>query len=175
MLEFIVDNLWNAAKIGILGFLLTILYYLISNWRPTYVKPSLNREPERTLVLLKPDCVKNNAIGRVTARFENNGLEIVGMRMFEMPKTAATNFYHEHAGKDFFDRNVEFMTSGPIVAMVLEGDNVINAVRQLIGDADPTKAKPGTIRGDFGTELPKNAVHASDSESSAEKEIKQFF
>lgn len=173
MLEFIVANLWCVTKLGILGFLLIILYYLISNWRPTYTKPDTGKE--RTLVLLKPDCVKKNVIGKVTARFENNNMEVVSMRMFEMSISAAKVFYFEHYGKSFFDRNIEFITSGPIVAMVLEGDNVINRVRQLIGNTDPKMAKDGTIRKDFGDELPRNVVHASDSVENANKEIKQFF
>lgn len=128
----------------------------------------------KTLVIIKPDVVEKKKIGEVISMIEKE-FDIREMRMLKMTKKQAEEFYEEHKGKEFFEKLIEFMTSGPIVVMVVEGENVVNRIRELIGHTDPSKAKDGTVRKLFGENLPKNAVHASDSEKSAEREISFFF
>ncbi|WP_456419978.1 nucleoside-diphosphate kinase [Methanocaldococcus infernus] len=130
---------------------------------------------ERTLVIIKPDAVRRKLIGKIIERIENKNLDIVKMKMVKLTKEEAEEFYKEHKGKEFYNSLVEFMTSGRIVVMVIEGENCINIIRKLIGKTDPAEAEPGTIRGDFALKLPENVVHASDSKESAEREIKFFF
>lgn len=130
---------------------------------------------ERTLVLVKPDGVNRGLIGKVIARIENKGFRLVAVKMMQMEKELAERHYQEHQGKPFFAALVEFITSGPIVAMVWEGKGVIEGVRRLMGETDPLKALPGTIRGDFGAYLSRNIVHGSDSPAAAEREIRLFF
>lgn len=158
-------------------FLITVLGvlvgYLITKWKESYIKP--NSEKERTLVILKPDCVQKNLIGSVINRFEKRLISVAAIRMFKLSITEAEVLYKEHIGKDFFDGYIKFMTSSPIVAVVLEGKNVIKRVREIIGNTVPSKAVKGTIRHDFGEELPRNVVHASDSEESANREINLMF
>ena len=130
---------------------------------------------ERTLVLVKPDGVRRGLIGEIISRFERKGFRIVALKMIRMTKDQAMNFYSVHADKPFFKDLVEFITSGPIVAMVLEGDSAISVVRQMIGPTDGRKAPPGTIRGDFALSIQENVVHASDSPESFERESKIIF
>ncbi|ACX72542.1 Nucleoside-diphosphate kinase [Methanocaldococcus vulcanius M7] len=130
---------------------------------------------ERTFVALKPDAVKRKLVGKLIERFENKGFEIIAMKMVKLNREMAEKYYEEHKGKDFFENLVKFMTSGRIVAMVVEGENAITAVRKMIGKTNPIEAEPGTIRGDFATKTPENVIHASDSKESAEREIKLFF
>lgn len=130
---------------------------------------------ERTYVMVKPDGVQRGLIAEVISRFERRGLKIVGMKMLQIPRELAEEHYGEHKGKPFFDALVEYITSGPVVAMVLEGKNAIAAVREMMGATDPQKAAPGTIRGDFGLDIGRNVVHGSDSPASAEREINLFF
>ncbi|ENN96302.1 nucleoside diphosphate kinase [Methanocaldococcus villosus KIN24-T80] len=130
---------------------------------------------ERTLVIIKPDAVRRKLIGRIIQRIEDKGLEIIAMKMLKLSREEAEEFYKEHIGKEFYESLVNFMSSGRIVAMVVEGENAISVIRKLIGKTDPYEADPGTIRGDFALKLPENVIHASDSKASAEREIKFFF
>ena len=131
---------------------------------------------ERTLVLVKPDGVERKLIGEVLARIERKGLDIVALELRTVEREVAEQHYAEHDGKPFFNDLLEFITSGPVVAAVVEGPRAIAAFRQLAGGTDPVaKATPGTIRGDFGLETQFNLVHGSDSPESAEREIKLWF
>lgn len=130
---------------------------------------------ERTFSIVKPDAVEKNVIGKIYSRFEDAGLRIVAAKMIHMNKARAEGFYAEHKGKPFFDELVDFMTSGPVFAQVLEGENAVLFNRELMGATDPKKADEGTIRHDFATEMSRNAVHGSDSLESAEREIMYFF
>ncbi|WP_285728932.1 nucleoside-diphosphate kinase [Nocardiopsis sp. ATB16-24] len=130
---------------------------------------------ERTLVLIKPDGVRRNIVGEVISRIERKGLSLVAMELRTLDTETAKAHYEEHAEKPFFNSLVEFITSGPLVAMVVEGERSIEAFRALAGATDPVIATPGTIRGDFALEVQQNIVHGSDSTYSAEREIKLFF
>ena len=131
---------------------------------------------ETTLVLVKPDGVRRGLCGEIVARFERRGYDLRGARLLKVSKTLAREHYAEHRGKPFFGDLVEFITGGPLVAIVVEGTRAIPAFRQLAGGTDPVeKATPGTIRGDFGLEVQFNLVHGSDSPESAEREIKLWF
>ena len=131
---------------------------------------------ERTLILVKPDAFARRLTGEIIARFERKGLTLVAMRLMTMSRELAERHYAEHDGKPFFDSLVEFITSSPLVAAIVEGPRAIAAVRQLAGGTDPVeKATPGTIRGDFGLETQFNLVHGSDSPESAEREIALWF
>jgi nucleoside-diphosphate kinase len=131
---------------------------------------------ERTLVLVKPDGVERKLVGEVLARIERKGLNIVALELRNVEREIAEQHYAEHDGKPFFGDLLEFITSGPVVAAVVEGPRAIAAFRQLAGGTDPVaKATPGTIRGDFGLETQYNLVHGSDSPESAEREIKLWF
>ena len=130
---------------------------------------------ERTLILVKPDAFARGLTGEIVARFENKGLKIVAMRHMQVTEDLAKQHYAEHDGKPFFGELVEFITSGPIVAMVLEGESAIKAARHVIGATNPLEATTGSIRGDFAIEVGKNMVHGSDSPESGEREAKLFF
>jgi len=130
---------------------------------------------ERTLVLIKPDGVRRGLVGEVLARIERKGLRIVAMDMRVVGKDLAETHYAEHTGKPFYGSLVDFITSGALVALVVEGPRAIEAFRALAGATDPVKAAPGTIRGDYALEVQDNIVHGSDSPDSAEREIKIFF
>jgi len=130
---------------------------------------------QQTLAIIKPDAVSRNLIGKIVERIEAEGIKIVAMKMIKMTKEQAKGFYYVHKEKPFYESLTDFMSSGPCVVMVLEGDDVINRYRKLMGATDPTKAEPGTIRKEFATDVEKNAVHGSDSPESAEFEIKYFF
>jgi nucleoside-diphosphate kinase len=130
---------------------------------------------ERTLVLIKPDGVRRGLTGDVLTRIERKGLRIVAMDMRIVGKDLAETHYAEHVDKPFYGSLVEFITSGPLVAVVAEGPRAIEAFRALAGATDPVKAAPGTIRGDYALEVQDNIVHGSDSPDSAEREIKIFF
>ena len=131
--------------------------------------------PERTLILVKPDAVQRNLIGEVISRIERKGLRVIAMDLRTIDRETAETHYAEHTGKPFFGPVVEFITSGPAVAIVAEGERAIEAFRALAGATDPVKALPGTIRGDYALQSAKNMVHGSDSPESAEREIKIFF
>ncbi|MGB4864227.1 MAG: nucleoside-diphosphate kinase [Tepidiformaceae bacterium] len=132
-------------------------------------------ERERTLFLVKPDAVQRGLAGEIIKRLENRGLKIVGLKLMQVPKATAEKHYGEHKGKPFYNGLVEFITSAPVVAAVFEGTNAIEIVRATNGLTNPAAAAPGTIRADFGTEMGRNLVHASDSAKSAAREIKLFF
>src|SRR5436309_14592156 len=130
---------------------------------------------ERTLILVKPDAFARNLTGEIIARFERKGLRLAALKHMTMTRELAEQHYAEHEGKAFFDELVTFITSGPLVAMVLEGDHAIDAARQVIGATNPLQASPGSIRGDFAIEVGQNMVHGSDSLSSATREVGLFF
>jgi nucleoside-diphosphate kinase len=131
---------------------------------------------ERTLVLVKPDGVSRGLVGEVISRIERKGLTLAALQLRTVERTVAEQHYAEHDGKSFFESLLEFITSGPVVAMVVEGPRAIAAFRQLAGGTDPVeKATPGTLRGDFGLETQYNLVHGSDSPESAAREIKLWF
>ena len=130
---------------------------------------------ERTLILIKPDAFARNLSGEIIARFERKGLKLVAMSLLTMTRELASQHYAEHEGKPFYDELVTFITSGPLVAMVLEGEQAVVAARQVIGATDPLKATTGSIRGDFAIEVGQNMVHGSDSPESAAREVGLFF
>src|SRR4051795_12841320 len=125
---------------------------------------------DRTLILVKPDAFARNLTGEIIARFERKGLRIAALRHLTVDRALAEQHYAEHVGKPFFEELVAFITSGPIVAMVLEGQDAVRAARQVIGATNPLEAAPGSIRGDFAVEVGQNMVHGSDSDESAERE-----
>jgi len=129
----------------------------------------------RTLILVKPDAFARGLTGEILARFERKGLKIVALKLLTTPRDLAETHYDEHRERPFFGELVDFITSAPLVAMVLEGDDAVTAARQLIGATDPIEAATGSIRGDFGTEVTFNLVHGSDSDESAEREIGIWF
>ncbi len=130
---------------------------------------------EKTLVLIKPDSIQRGLAGRLIARFEDKGLRLVGTRLLHMDAARAARLYEPHVGKPFYDGLVKYMTSGPIMALCVEGYDAIGQVRTLMGATDPSKAAPGTIRGDWGQRLDNNCVHGSDSLESAARELPIFF
>lgn len=130
---------------------------------------------ERTLSIIKPDAVAKDVIGQIKARFENAGLKIVASKMIFMDDAKAGGFYAEHKERPFFNDLVAFMTSGPVVVQVLEGENAIAQNRELMGATNPQEAAPGTIRADFAETIDANAVHGSDSPESAAREVAYFF
>ena len=130
---------------------------------------------ERTFSIIKPDAVAKNVIGEIVGRFEKAGLRVIASRMEHLTAEKAQGFYAEHDGKGFFADLIRFMTSGPVVVQVLEGEGAISLNRQLMGATNPQEAEPGTIRADFAQSIDANAVHGSDSAASAEREISYFF
>ena len=130
---------------------------------------------ERTLSIIKPDAVGKNVIGKIYSRFESNGLQVVAAKMLRLSDTVAGGFYAEHDGKPFYPALIEFMTSGPVVVQVLEGEGAIAKNRELMGATNPQEAAEGTIRADFASSIDANAVHGSDSPESAAREIAYFF
>ncbi|TNH03409.1 nucleoside-diphosphate kinase [Testudinibacter sp. TR-2022] len=130
---------------------------------------------QQTLSIIKPDAVQQNLIGAIFSRFESARFTIVASKMLHLNQEQAAGFYAEHKGKPFYDKLVEFMTSGPVVVSVLQGENVIKLHRELIGATDPQTAIAGTLRFDYATNKSINAVHGSDSEASAKREIEYFF
>jgi len=130
---------------------------------------------ERTLVFVKPDGVQRGLVGEIISRLERKGLKIVALKMLQMDRPMAERHYGIHRDKPFFSSLVDFITSGPIVAAVVEGRQAVEVVRRLMGDTDPLKSAPGTIRGDLGLEVQENLIHGSDSVENARKEISLFF
>ena len=130
---------------------------------------------ERTLVLLKPDALHRRLAGEVISRFEKKGLKIVAMKMLWVSRELAEKHYAMHKGKPFYEGLLDYITSGPVIAMVLEGKNAIEVVRNLMGKTNGVEASPGTIRGDYSLSIQNNLVHGSDSPESAEREISLFF
>ncbi len=130
---------------------------------------------EKTLSIVKPDGVEKRLVGEVIKRFEDNGLKVIGLKMVAMSKREAEGFYAVHRGKSFFESLTTFMSSGPAVVMVLEGDNAIERVRDLMGATDPQEAAKGTLRRQFGSNIERNVVHGSDGPDTAGFEIGYFF
>ena len=129
----------------------------------------------KTFFMIKPDGVKRNLIGEVISRVEDKGFEITKIKMMMISQSLAEEHYGEHKDKPFFEDLVKFITSGPVVAMQVEGENVVAQVRNLMGATNPSDATPGSLRGDLATELDKNVVHGSDSDESADRELNLFF
>lgn len=130
---------------------------------------------ERTLTILKPDCVRKKLVGKVVSRIEENGFKILGLKMLHLDKATAESFYNVHQGKPFFNSLVDFMTSGPCYTAVLEKENAISAYRTLMGATDPEQADKGTIRYDFADNKQENIVHGSDGPETAKREIAFFY
>ena len=130
---------------------------------------------EKTLVLVKPDGVERGLIGQIIGRLEQKGLKFAGIKLMQVSNALANMHYGEHVGKPFFDGLVKFITSSPVVAMVVEGPNAVDVVRNTMGTTNPAESLPGTIRGDFGLTIGANLSHGSDSLESAEREIALFF
>jgi nucleoside-diphosphate kinase len=130
---------------------------------------------ERSLILVKPDAFARNLTGEIIARFERKGLRLVGLKQMTMTRELAERHYAEHEGKPFYDELVSFITSGSLVAMVIEGEEAVDVARQVIGATNPLEASPGSIRGDYAIEVGQNMVHGSDSAASAAREVGLFF
>jgi len=130
---------------------------------------------ERSLVLIKPDAIQRGLAGEIISRLEKKGLKIVAMKMLHMDKKLAQRHYAIHKGKAFFGDLVSFITSSPVIAIVFQGKDAVELIRQTMGETDPAKAQPGTIRGDFGIDIGHNLIHGSDSLENASKEIDLFF
>ena len=130
---------------------------------------------ERTLVLVKPDGVQRGLVGTVIKRFEDKGLQIAGLKLMHVTEDLAREHYKEHVGKPFFDGLLNFITSSPVAAIAVDGEGAIAIVRNMMGETNPAKAAPGTIRGDFGGDFGLNIVHGSDGLESAERELALFF
>ena len=130
---------------------------------------------ETTLVLLKPDAVQRGLAGEIISRLEKTGLKLTGLKLIQVSQELANQHYGEHVGKPFFDGLVSFITSGPIVAMALEGNGAVGVVRKTLGATNPADSPPGTVRGDYGIDIGRNLVHGSDSVESAKREIALFF
>ena len=130
---------------------------------------------ERTLILVKPDAFARNLTGEIIARFERKGLRLIALNQMTIDRDLAERHYAEHLGKSFYDELVSFITSGPLVALVLAGEQAVVAARQVIGATNPLEAAPGSIRGDYSIEVGQNMVHGSDSPESAEREVSLFF
>jgi nucleoside-diphosphate kinase len=132
-------------------------------------------ETQQTFIMVKPDGVRRRLVGEVVGRIEAKGYSVVEMRLFTIEESLAKKHYAEHADKPFFAELVEFITSGPVVAMVVEGPDAVAGMRQIMGATNPVDAVPGSIRGDFASVITENIVHGSDSPASAEREINLFF
>ncbi|GAA0481108.1 nucleoside-diphosphate kinase [Salinibacillus aidingensis] len=130
---------------------------------------------EKTFLMIKPDGVQRNLVGEIVTRFEKKGFQLSAAKLMQISNELAEEHYGEHKDKPFFGELVDFITSGPVFAMVWEGENVIATARQMMGKTNPQEAAPGTIRGDFGLTVGKNVIHGSDSSESAEREINLFF
>ncbi|MFP4000656.1 MAG: nucleoside-diphosphate kinase [Thermoplasmata archaeon] len=130
---------------------------------------------ETTFLMVKPDGVQRGLVGEVISRIEDRGLRIVGMKMMHIERSRAEEHYAEHEGKDFYEPLLDYITSGPVVAMAVKGDSAISLIRNMVGATDPADAGPGTIRGDYGIDIGRNIVHAADSKNSAERELDIFF
>lgn len=130
---------------------------------------------ERTFVAIKPDGVKRGLIGRILGKFEDKGYKIVGLKMIQVTEELAAKHYAEHVGKPFYEGLLKFITSGPIIAMVLQGENAISGVRKFMGKTNPDEAEVGSVRGDFAQVTRYNTMHGSDSKESAEREINLYF
>ena len=130
---------------------------------------------ERTFIMLKPDAISRKIIGKIFERIEKKGLKIVALKLVRMNEMKASELYSIHRGKDFFNDLIKFITSGPVIPMILEGPKAVEMVRRIIGSTNPFEAEMGSIRGDYATDITQNVIHAADSPESAEKEMRVFF
>ena len=130
---------------------------------------------QRTFAFIKPDAVERNLVGRILARFEEEGFRIVALRMVRMTRSQAEKLYSVHVGKPFYKELVDYVTSGPVVLMVLEGEDAVKRVREIIGATNPREAAPGTIRAEYGLDVTRNTIHAADSPENAVREMTIFF
>ncbi|MEX2947565.1 nucleoside-diphosphate kinase [Staphylococcus warneri] len=130
---------------------------------------------ERTFLMIKPDAVQRNLIGEIISRIENKGLKLVGSKLMQVPQELAEKHYGEHEGKPFYNNLISFITSAPVFAMVVEGEDAVAVSRHIIGSTNPSEAAPGSIRGDLGLTVGRNIIHGSDSVESAEREINLWF
>ncbi len=130
---------------------------------------------QRTFAFIKPDAVERNLVGRILARFEEEGFRIVALRMVRMTRSQAEKLYSVHVGKPFYQELVDYVTSGPVVLMVLEGEDAVRRVREIIGATNPREAAPGTIRAEYGLDVTRNTIHAADSLENAVREMMIFF
>ncbi len=130
---------------------------------------------ERSLIILKPDALQRGLMGAIISRLEQRGLKIIGMKLVQIDEELARRHYAEHEGKSFFNGLVQYITSAPVVLIVVAGENVVEMVRSMVGATNPAKAAPGTIRGDFAVSIGRNLIHASDSPESGEREVRNFF
>jgi nucleoside-diphosphate kinase len=130
---------------------------------------------ERTYIMLKPDAVQRGLMGEIVTRFEKKGLKLVAMKFMRIPRATAEKHYGEHQGKKFYGPLIDYITSGPVLAMVWEGEDAVNVCRNMMGKTNPKDSAPGTIRGDYGMQTGRNIIHGSDSVESAEREIAIFF
>ena len=130
---------------------------------------------ERTFVLLKPDAVQRGLIGEILSRFERRGLKVTALKLIRVSRSLAETYYAEHKGKPFFEPLMTYIAAGPVVAMVLEGDGAVAAIRKMMGKTSSAEAEPGTIRGDLALTIGRNVIHGSDSSESAKREISLFF
>ncbi len=130
---------------------------------------------DKTLVMIKPDGIKRGLMGEIIGRFEKRGYRIQAMKLIQPQKHTVESHYQEHRGKDFFDTLVQYILQGPLLVMIVEGENIIEVTRAMIGDKNPVKALPGTIRGDYANNMTQNIIHASDSFEAAEREIAIWF
>lgn len=130
---------------------------------------------ERTYLMIKPDAVQRGLCGEIVSRFEKKGLKLVAMKFMQIPKATAEFHYGEHKGKKFYDSLIAYITSGPVLAMVWEGEDAVSVCRTMMGKTNPKESAPGTIRGDYGMQTGMNIIHGSDSPESAEREISIFF
>jgi len=156
-------------------------YLICVGWRTRFLDISIihieigDECMERTFLMVKPDGVQRNLVGEIVARFEKKGFQLVGGKLMSISRDLAQEHYGEHKERPFFGELVDFITSGPVFAMVWEGENVISTARQMMGSTNPKDAVQGTIRGDFGITVGKNVIHGSDSSTSATREIGIFF
>lgn len=131
--------------------------------------------PEQTFLMIKPDGVKRRLVGDILIRLEKKGIKIVAMKMLQITRELAELHYQEHKGKEFYEELIKFITSGPVVAMVLEGEGIVGLIRNFAGKTNPKEAGCGTIRGDYAFDITQNVIHTSDSVTSAQREIVNFF
>lgn len=130
---------------------------------------------DKTLVMIKPDGIKRGLMGEIISRFEKRGYQIHNMKLIQPQRETVEKHYQEHQGKDFFQELVQYILEGPLLIMEIEGENIVAVTRSMIGDKNPEKAAPGTIRGDYANNLTQNIIHASDSQAAAEREIPLWF
>lgn len=157
------------------AILATLLATYLSAEEPVLVQPPKEIQIEQTLSIIKPDVIESNQVGEILEYIETSGLKIVGSKMIRLTPEQAKHLYASHKDAAYFNDLVTFITSGPVIVQVLEGEDAVAVNRQIMGVTDPGKASPGTIRSDFGTDAQRNAVHGSDSLNSAKKEISFFF